>query len=322
MKIIHSIIRGILLAAVLSLQVAVPTVRAGEQAAETEFPFVIQVEMGAAEFGPNDNIVITSIRGDRKHIEPGGRYLVDGSYTLSSAEDADLALHITSRGPSGPSSIMADQHVKISRGSGVFHLKKTVRDTGWMHVSFYVDGHSHGGIYFGEKGFDQTTLRKKGWSDFSTEPVRSKPAVESISTKSHAALASDANLAILEYLGNPVPAPPSLNAKYNQANLRTAFATLSQKSGLAVKLLEVDDSEFPFLAYGVLAGNCDFRVLEKGLRDMNGYAYGGSVVGREEESTYFSLNMIPHGEYPSQLCDRRLMVRLQMLADKARGLVR
>jgi hypothetical protein len=321
MKTIDSTARNILLAGVLLLQPVVPGARGGQEAVESDFPYVIQAEMGAAEFGPNDTIVITSIRGDRKHIEPGGRYLVDGSYTLSSAEGADLALHTTSRGPSGPSAIMPDQHVKVSRGSGEFHLKKTVRNDGWLHVSFYVDGHSHGGIYFGEKGFDQTILRKKGWSDFPGKPVHAKPSVESSSKNDRAALTSKANLAIVEYLGNPVPAPASLDPKYQEANLRAAFTTLSQKAGVSLGVLKIDDSEFPFLAYGTLSGSCDFRVLEKGLRDMDGYAYGGSVVGPEKESTYFSLNMIPHDQYPSQLCDRRLMIRLQMLADKARGFV-
>jgi hypothetical protein len=55
---------------------------------------------------------------------------------------------------------------------------------------------------------------------------------------------------------------------------------------------------------------------------MKDYDYGGSVVGStDKEGTYFSLNMIPSGQYPSgqaAACHRRLMVRLQMLAASVR----
>ena len=322
MKIIHpATVRTLVLAATsaLCLQAANPSARAGEEAAESEFPYLIQFELGAAEFAPGDSMVITSVRGNQKHFESGGRYLVEGSYTLAAADGADLALHTTSRGPSGPSPVMDDQHVEITRGSGNFHLKKTLRDDGWLHLSFYVNGHSHGGIYFGEKGVEKTVLRKKGWSDFSSDSARAKPGREFAAGESAGALTNDANLAILAYLGNPVPAPADLDAKYNRTNLRAAFTVLSKKAALRVKALEVDESEFPFLAYGVLAGKCDFQVLEKGLREMNGYAYGGSVVGHTDQgATYFALNMVPHDQYPSDRCDRRLMIRLQMLADTAR----
>ena len=52
---------------------------------------------------------------------------------------------------------------------------------------------------------------------------------------------------------------------------------------------------------------------------MQGYDYGGSVRGSTETgSTYFSLNIIPASQLPTRqmaACHRRLMVRLQMLAD-------
>ena len=58
------------------------------------------------------------------------------------------------------------------------------------------------------------------------------------------------------------------------------------------------------------------------IREMKGYDYGGSVRGSTASgSTYFSLNMIPRDQYPrgqAVACQRRLMVRLQMLADAVR----
>jgi hypothetical protein len=44
----------------------------------------------------------------------------------------------------------------------------------------------------------------------------------------------------------------------------------------------------------------------------------GSVVGLTDQgSTYFALNMVLHDQYPSDRCNRRLMIRLQMLAEIA-----
>src|ERR1700722_12986423 len=70
-----------------------------EQKIEPQFPNSIQFELGASGFPSGDQITITSVRSDRTHIEPGGSYLVEGSYALASADSADLALFCTSRGP-------------------------------------------------------------------------------------------------------------------------------------------------------------------------------------------------------------------------------
>lgn len=294
----------------LCLQTAIVSAPAEEQAAETGFPYVLQPELGAAEFASGDRITITSIHGNREHLEPGGRYLLEGSYTLASADGADLAWFSSSRGPSQSTPITHGEHVGIINGSGNFQLEKTLLDDGWLHVSFYVNGHSHGGIYFGEKGFENTVLREKSWSDFTSASTEEKPDRKS------------ANLAIMAYLGSPVPPPASLDARYFPTNLMAAFTALGKKQGLQIEKLAVDDSEFPYLVYGVLTGKHDFRELEADLNQMKGYDYCGSVVGHtDKEGTYFSLNMIPHSQYSGSqfvACDRRLMVRLQMLADSVR----
>jgi hypothetical protein len=52
---------------------------------------------------------------------------------------------------------------------------------------------------------------------------------------------------------------------------------------------------------------------------MKGYDYCGSVVGGTAGGgTYFALSMTPQSQYPrgdGGACNRRLMIRLQMLAD-------
>lgn len=307
-------------ASVLGSPICLTSAAADGLAEDAEFPYVIQMDLGSIEFAPGDNIVIASVRGDREHFEVGGHYLLEGSYTLVSSESADLAWYSTSRGPSGSTPVMEDQHVKISAGSGNFRLKKTMTDDGWLHVSFYVDKHSHGGLYFGEKGFENSVLRQKGWSDFSKPSSLQKPlsATEGFGAAGVVA-AGQGNAAIMAYLGDPVAAPADLNSKYWPTNLAAAFSAMGSKLGWRIEKLAVDDSEFPYLVYGIIDGK--HELLEKDIREMEGYDYSGSVRGSTEKgTTYFSLNMIPHSQYPAGqtvACHRRLMVRLQMLAEAA-----
>ena len=323
MKLLHlKAIRSMALAMIsaLCLQGAIVSAQAEEKAPEAEFPYVIQPELGSIEFAPGDRIVITSIRGNREHIERGGRYLLNGSYTLASVEEADLCWFITTRGPSGATPITDEQHVVLAKGSGIFHLEKDVSDDGWMHITFYVKGHPYGGIYFGEKGFENSVLRNKGWTDF---PAAA--AVEAHGTPSGArgddlgGASARSNRLIMDYLGDPVRPPAHLSETYSPANLLAVFTAVSKKRGVEIKKLKVDDSEFPFLISGILAGKPDLGALETDVRQTNGYAYGGAVVGSMgDSSTYFSMNIIPYNQYPAgqaAACSRRLMVRLQMLAD-------
>jgi hypothetical protein len=292
----------------ICLHIAVPFARAADS-------FVIQPEIGATEFGPGDRLTITSLRGSEEHLAAGGRYTVDGSYTLSSADSADLAWFATSRGPSGPTPIRDSEHVQLSRGTGTFHLEKTLLNDGWLHLSFYVDGQPHGGIYFGEKGLETTVLRHKSWSDFTASDSGSG------NTGNSGKAADSSNRAIIAFLGDPVPPPATLDPRYSPANLKAAFNSLCIKLNLKVQRLEVDDSEFPFVLYGLVIGRCDYHAFANGFRQMEGYDYGGSVTGIAQGwRTNFAIDIIPEGQLPEDRtrdCSRRLMIRLQMLADSA-----
>jgi hypothetical protein len=98
---------------------------------------------------------------------------------------------------------------------------------------------------------------------------------------------------------------------------------LCGKAGLTITKLAADDSEFPFLVYGTLAGNHKLPGAAA-FEEQKGYTYGGSVRGSfGEGSTYFAVNMVPDTQYPpdkEKACYRRLTLRLQMLADKAKQL--
>jgi hypothetical protein len=307
---------------VFCLCLGIESARAEEKVANTVCPFVIQPELGASEFAPGDGIVIASLRGDREHLETGGNYMLDGSYTLASAENADLAWFATSHGPSGSTPVTDTEHIQIARGSGDFHLEKKLLGDGWLHVSFYVNGRASGGIYFGEKGFKESVLWKKSWSDFSeaqTGELKGQGTAGANSAKTTEPI--PANVAIMAYLGEPVPLPVAMDERFSPVNLKAAFISLSKKLGLKVVRLDIDESEFPYVIYGLLDGQCDHRALASAVRQLNGYGYGGSVSGSTPEGgTYFAMNMIPVSQYPqgrSNECERRLMVRLQMFAEAA-----
>ena len=242
------------------------------------------------------------------------------SQALASVEEADLCWFITTRGPSGATPITDEQHVVLAKGSGIFHLEKHVSDDGWMHITFYVKGHPYGGIYFGEKGFDNSVLRNKGWTDF---PAAA--AVEAHGTPSGArgddrgGASARSNRLIMDYLGDPVRPPAHLSNLLPGKSSGRLYRRATRARSQEIKKLKVDDSEFPFLLYGVLAGKPDLGPLETDIRQTTGYAHGGAVVGSMGDgSTYFSMNIIPYDQYPpgqAAACSRRLMVRLQMLAD-------
>ena len=129
---------------------------------EQQFPYVIPLELGRSSgFYGNDQITITSVRGNREHIEPGGSYLVEGSYALDRATSTQLTLYCTTKGPGGPSPVQDGQRVNITKGTGRFYLSETNLPDGFLHVSF---SSLHGNIYFGEKGNEKTILRDDRFS--------------------------------------------------------------------------------------------------------------------------------------------------------------
>jgi hypothetical protein len=89
-----------------------------------------------------------------------------------------------------------------------------------------------------------------------------------------------------------------------------------------VQQLFVDDSEYPFLVYGTIAGRHDLKAIQDALGKAPGYRYSGSTSGRTSGegglvTTYFSLNMIPGDRHTQEAVDRRVMLRLQVLGKKA-----
>ncbi len=90
---------------------------------ERRFPHVIQFELGTSSgFYGGDHFTITSVRGDRAHIEPGGSYLVEGTYTLASRNSAQLTLFCTTHGSSGPAPVQDGERMNLTKGTSRFYI--------------------------------------------------------------------------------------------------------------------------------------------------------------------------------------------------------
>jgi hypothetical protein len=85
-----------------------------------------------AKFQPGDSIVISSVRSDRRDFEVGGRYLIEGDYTLASMEAAGLSVSVTANrgGIGGVSPGHPEEGSLVHRGKGHFVLIATMRYPG------------------------------------------------------------------------------------------------------------------------------------------------------------------------------------------------
>lgn len=282
------------------------------------FPHRIAFENGAAEFAAGDAIIVRSVRGDRPVFEVGGSYEVEGTYMLASTDKARLGFSVTSRSPSGRTPVAREEWMMVERGSGTFRFVKTFLKEGWPHVSFWVNGTSHGGIYFGD-GINQTTLlRSKSWSDFGKPGHLRRPGQ---GDRLETATLHPVNAAILKYLGDPVPAPRELDARFASDGLEGIFRTLCANASIRVRRLAIDTSEFPYLIYGILEGLHTYTAIRALIPTATGYAYAGSVTRRlPDGSTSLSINLTPLERLPLEnraAIQRRLLVRLEMLVENA-----
>ena len=116
-------------------------------------------------------------------------------------------------------------------------------------MSFCVNARPHGGVYFRERGYEPTE-----------QQAREAAAGQIV-------VSNRANRALMHYLGDPAPAPEDLEARYHPTNLLAAFTAVSKQAGWQVQKVAVDDSEFPFVVYGLLAGKPDLRAIEKALSE-------------------------------------------------------
>jgi hypothetical protein len=292
--------------AALLLFTALAVTAKSQETTNANLPYPVRIELGDAEFAPGDRITIQQVRGTREAIVPGEMYSVDGTYTLSSRDEAELALHVTSSNRS-PSPIDPKQTVRIRKGTGTFHLIKTLDREGYLHVSFYA-GNSFGGVYFGQ---GQWVLRNKGWSSLDRSPRT--PDADNRGGSNTVSLMG-ANRALFAYLGDPVEPPVDLDAAYTKEGLSKALEQAAKNAGVALKIVALDDSEFPCLI-GVKCEENDFEKVKDQIKKMERYNYTGSVSSHGR----FAFNLVPYPAFPSessQRISRRLMLRQQILFDR------
>jgi hypothetical protein len=268
-----------------------------------ELPYAVQYELGVAEFAPGDQITIQQVRGTSNMISTGGTYSVEGTYTLGSRDEADLAFFATTLSDSGPTLIDPRQHARIKKGSGSFRLVKTLNADGYLHVSFYPvpSGGDFGGVYFGQ---GNRVLRKKEFSHLDPLSDGGSAPVP----------VSGPNHVLREYLGNPVESPADLDARYTKQGLISAIQLAARNGRVALKKIVIDDSEYPFLV-GIICGESDFPKLKDQIKKLDGYAYNGGTGS----DTCHAFNIVPYEAYPpeaSQRIHRRILVRQQVFHDK------
>lgn len=248
-------------------------------------------------FQNSDRIDLEEITGTAPDFRVGGTYRAKGVCHQSTLSNAVLYLGNTSDGQGAITPAPdSTNSLPVTPGDTPFDFTFTLHHPGRLHVSIY--------------DLDNHNPRDNVYAGLVLGPV--------IAAGSEGSSAKG-NAAILAYLGQPVPAPAGLDERFSAKSLLAAFTELCKTSGYTIKKLAVDDSEFPFLIYGRVAGKKDIDGFSKELGPMKPYVYGGSVNGSigTGDETYFSLNMTPSDRFPAdaaQTCSRRLMIRMQMLA--------
>jgi hypothetical protein len=267
-------------------------------------PYLLQYELGDSEFAPGDSIQIQDLRGTADAVQPGATYCVTGTYVLNSQDEADLSFFATTTNKA-PTPVGPEQTVRVTKGTGSFRLFKEMTGQGYLHLTFYsrATGQGFGGVYFGQ---GQWVLRDKhfSYSNSTSEAARREPLSF-----------SGPNQVLFDYLGNPVIAPPEMDAAYSKAGLTRAMQAAAQNAGISLVRLEIDDSEFPFLVGVVFAKPGEQEKLKEQIAKLGAYASSGGVGG----DTIYSMNVVPYRAFPresSQRIYRRMMLREAVLYDK------
>ena len=134
--------------------------------AASEFPYAVDFEQGATRFAEGDDITIVEVRGTAETFQPGHIYWIKGKYKLASHKRAMLAAYTTAMDAEhGTSQSFQVQHAYVDQGEGAFTLFLPMSCRGWPHVSFYADGGSFSGNYFGTGD----SVLKRWWGSEETE---------------------------------------------------------------------------------------------------------------------------------------------------------
>jgi hypothetical protein len=289
-------LRMLLLGLTLWLATKALTGMAADSPAPEPFPNSVAFELGWSHFVPGDNITIQTVRGTADTFRTNETYCVEGTYTLSSTDEAELALFLTIK-----QNIWTQndprQTLRITKGAGSFRLIATMAAEGYPHVSFYPvpNGSGFGGIYFGTGDW----LWAEKSQGLAVPATGQQDAPHAGSSSNAPIVLAGANRVLLEYRGNPVEAPAGLDAAYTPARLKQAVQSAASGAGVSLRKIEIDDSEFPFLI-GVACGEGDWPKLKALLGKTEPYEYYGEVVN--ERGCTFTL--IPSRVWPAEARQR------------------
>jgi hypothetical protein len=120
---------------------------------QTTLPCSVDYEVGSSHFLPDDNIIITEVRGTSARLVSGNIYCIRGAFSLASHDHAVIAAFVTGKSPniSTHTPTLQVQTASINKGDGYFTLYFPVSSDGFPHISFYPagGGESFGSLYFG-----------------------------------------------------------------------------------------------------------------------------------------------------------------------------
>jgi len=124
--------------------------------------------------------------------------------------------------------------------------------------------------------------------------------------------------ALFAYLGEAVPPPANIDPAYSKEGLLNAIQQAAQLAGVSLKKVEIETSEFPFLAGVVCDSDADLRKLTAQFKNMPAYEYGGGS-GSHGASAF---NITPYRDLPSEEQKRirsRTMLRTIMFIEQFAG---
>jgi len=113
--------------------------------------------------------------------------------------------------------------------------------------------------------------------------------------------------ALASYLGEAVPPPADIDIAYSKEGLLNSIQQAAQLAGVSLKKLEIETSEFPFLAGVVCDSDADFEKLKAQFKNMPNYEWGASAGSRGE----CAFNITPLRSFSSE--EQRRIVRRTLL---------
>ena len=123
--------------------------------------------------------------------------------------------------------------------------------------------------------------------------------------------------AFLAFLGEPVQPPPDVNPAYSQQGIMNAVQQAAQLAGISLKKLEIETSEFPYLAAVAWESEADYQKFKAQFKNMPDYEYGGGTGSYE----LCAFTITPYRSLSPEMIQRvsrRLMLRCQMFRDQVK----